>query len=230
MKRALLLCLALPLLADIKQKVELGYFGTTGNTNTQSVTAAYRLTYKPDNTTKLHFWSDVLYATRHSKKSAERYRASLELKHHYKRPIFSYLNIGFLRNVFQGYNQQYSVNPGFGYKLYRSKRQHVNLLLGYEFRRNNFTHEPSENLHYIKGEIEHLYKFTKKNRLKTTLDFIENIQKSDDYEIYLESYLLLHIVKRFNFKLTFECKYDNLPPKGKKSTDTITKASIVYSF
>ncbi len=229
--RALLLFIATTLLADtLKQKIELGYFGTTGNTNTHSLTAAYRINYKPDRRTALQFWSDVLYATRKGKKSNERYRANLELKHHYKGKIYSFFKTAFLRNTFEGYNQQYSLNPGFGYRLYRSKKQRLDIELGYEFRRNNYTHQPHDNFHYAKGSLEHIYKLTKKNRLKSELNFIENLENSQDFETTLESSLHLHIIKQFSFKLSFEFKYDNLPPANKKRSDTVTKATIVYNF
>ncbi len=227
-----LLALWIPLLlfgAHLKQRVELGYFGTTGNSNTNSLTAGYKLNYHKKKN-KLQFSTDILYATREGKKSSERYRAQLDL-YHYKKPTFYYYTqLSFLRNTFEGYNQQYNISPGFGYRLYKSPRNRVDFLIGYLFRRNNYTTQNSQNFNYIKGELKFLHKFTQKNSFDATLDYIENIEHSKDFESHLTTNMKLWIVKSFHFKLTFELKYDNLPPQGKLKTDTITKAAIVYSF
>ncbi|NPA64067.1 MAG: DUF481 domain-containing protein [Epsilonproteobacteria bacterium] len=230
MRRLWLLMLCLCAMAQTKQKVEFGYFGTTGNTQTNSITAAYHLRTHPDPKTTLKFRGDILYSTRYGDKNNERYRARMELTRLYSRKFFSYFYLGFLRNVFQGYDQQYSINPGLGYRLIHTPTKRLSLKLGYELRRNNYTNQPHENFHYAKAQLHHLYRLTKKNRLKTTIDIIENIEKSQDYEIDFESSLQLHIVRALSFKISFELTYDHLPPAGKKSTDTVTKATIVYSF
>ncbi len=215
---------------NFKQKIELGYFGTTGNTNTNSVTAAYRFNYKSDKKTRCEFFADILYSNRNGQKNNERYRSEFTLYHYYRKALYSFLELGFLRNTFEGYNQQYRLNPGFGFRILQVKKQRVDLLAGYELRRNNYTNQPSEFFHYIKGEIQHRYRLTKKNSIKTKLSFIENMQDRKDFESDLETALKLHIVKRLSFKISFELKYDNLPPQGKKRTDTVTKAAVVYNF
>ena len=215
--------------AQLKQKVELGYFGTTGNSETTSLSAGYKFDYH-NKKNKAQFSTDILYATRGGKKSSERYRAKLDL-YHYKRPSFYYYaQFSFLRNTFEGYNQQYNLSPGFGYGLYKSPHNRVDFLIGYLFRRNNYTTQHSQNFNYIKGEVKFIHKFTKKNSFDATLDYIENVEHAKDFESHLTTHLKLWIVNSFYFKLAFELKYDNLPPKGKLKTDTLTKASIVYNF
>ncbi len=214
----------------IKQKVELGYFGTTGNTNIHSLTAAYRYKHRIDKKNRIEFWTDVFYSTRNGKKSSERYRMEFDFYHYKNSRFYYYTQLAFLRNTFEGYNQQYNFTPGIGYKLIKTKKNKFDILLGYQFRRNNYTRGGSENFNYIKGELKFLHKFTKRNNYDFKLSFIENIETSKDFESQLITNLRLWIVKSFHFKITFELKYDNLPPSGKRKTDTITKASIVYSF
>ncbi len=219
-----------PAKQKLTQKIEFGYFGTTGNTNTNSLTAAYRFKYHFQPKSRMEFFADILYSNRNGKKNSERYRSQLDLYHNYKKCLYSFLGLGFLRNTFEGYNQQYRINPGFGYTLMKTKKQKLALQLGYEFRRNNYTNQPSKNFHYAKGELKHRYTLTKKNYLSSQLSFNENIEQSKDFETEFTTNLHLHIVKQLSFKLSFELKYDNLPPENKKRTDTVTKASIVYNF
>ncbi|SMC08839.1 DUF481 domain-containing protein [Nitratiruptor tergarcus] len=214
----------------LRQKVEFGYFGTTGNSNTNSITAAYRFSYKFNKKSRCKFFADILYSNRNGQTNNERYRSEFTLYHYYRKHLYSFLELGFLRNTFEGYNQQYSFNPGFGFLMLKTKKQKLDILAGYELRRNNYTNQPSDFFHYIKGEIQHHYRLTKKNSIKTKLSFIENLQEREDFESNLETSLRLHIIKRLSFKISFELKYDNLPPAGKKNTDTVTKAAIVYNF
>lgn len=214
----------------LHQKLEFGYFGTTGNTNTNSITAAYRFKKYFSPKTKNDFFIDILYSNRNGKKNNERYRSQYNIYYYYKNYLYFFLSTGFLRNTFEGYNQQYRVNPGFGHTLIRTKKQKLDIQLGYEFRRNNYTTQPSRNFHYAKGTFKHRYTITKKNLLTTQISFIENIEHAKDFETEFSTTLRLHIIRQLSFKLSFEFKYDNLPPHNKKKSDTTTKASIVYSF
>ncbi|MRJ03328.1 MAG: DUF481 domain-containing protein [Epsilonproteobacteria bacterium] len=229
-----LLSLLLPSLiwgeAKVEQKVELGYFGTTGNSNVTSLTTAYRIDYRIDRDNRVKLKTDILYSTKSGKKSSERYRSQLDIYHYIDRDRYLYSQFSFLRNTFRGYNQQYNISPGLGHRFHTASGGRLDLLLGYLFRRNNYTKGGGENFNYLKGEVRYFYRFTKKNSFETKLSFIENIDERRDLESQWLSKLKLWIVDSFHFKLSFELKYDNLPPGNKRKIDTITKGSIVYTF
>ncbi|MRI82956.1 MAG: hypothetical protein C6I00_00910 [Nitratiruptor sp.] len=221
--------LLLPLLGAT-HKVELGYFGTTGNTNITSLTAAYRLQYPLKSGDKIHLRGDVLYSTRRGKKSGERYRLHLDYTHALSSTTYTVTGLSFLRNVFGGYNQQYNLSLALGYRLQDRTKQRFDLLVGYLFRRDNYTRGGSDNFNYLKGELKYRYRLTKRNTFKTRLSFIENMERSQDFESQWVSALSIWIVDAFHLKVSFELKYDHLPPPSKKRVDTITKGTIVYSF
>lgn len=216
--------------AAITQKIELGYFGTTGNSNSNSITAAYSLTYQYSPKIKYTLFTDILYASKESATTNERYRINFDTYYYYTQKLYFYIQLDFLRNTFEGYNQQYSIGPGFGYNVYKGEKNSIDCLAGYEFRRNNYTTQPHTNYHYFKAQIKYKLQLTGKNSLDSSLDIVENLEKSRDYEMEFTTNLNLSIVNRLGLKLSFELDYDNLPPIGKKKTDTTTKASIVYSF
>ncbi len=229
-KYGLIFLLPFLLLADTKQKIELGYFGTTGNSNSTSLTAGYSIQSDISDATTAKFWADILYSTKEGQTDNERYRANARVEHSYTKRLFTFLEISFLRNTFQGYDAQYGINPGVGYKLQPSKQHELDLLLGYAYRRNDLTSGQRQDLHYAKTELDYNYQITNKNSLQANLYFIENLSNSSDYESKLDTSLNLSIIDKLGFKLSYEIKYDNLPPIGKKKTDTLTKASIVYEF
>ena len=229
MKKVLLF---LPLLAfaAMTQKIELGYFGTTGNSNSNSITAAYSCSYQYSPKIKYTLFTDILYASKEGDTTNERYRINFDTYYYYTQKLYFYTQLKFLRNTFEGYNQQYSIGPGFGYNVYKGEKNSIDLLAGYEYRRNNYTTQPHKNYHYFKGEIKHNLQITSKNSLSSSLSIVENLEKNRDYEMEFITNLNLAIINQLGLKLSFELDYDNLPPLGKKKTDTTTKVSIVYSF
>ncbi len=232
MRIGLFLLLAVTLFAskEIKQRLEFGYFGTTGNTNVKSLSAGYKLTYRPSAKYKTQIKADVYTSTRNGEKSSERIRGELDFYYYKKRDFYYYLQNGFLRNVFEGYSQQYNINPGIGLTIYKDAKNSLDTLAGYLFRRDIYTNNTNKSFNYLKGEIKYLYKLTKKNRFKLDVNYIYNIENNKDFETNLKSHMKLLISGNFSFKISFELKYDNMPVEGKKKTDTISKASIVYNF
>jgi len=229
-RRVFTLFLSLPVLGgEISQKVEFGYFGTTGNSSVNSLTGAYKL-IKKFSKSEVSFFTDVLYATRNGNKSKERYRSSFKLNHFYNSNFYQSFEFSFLRDPFKGYNQQYNIIPGIGYKLSNSKSNKLHLILGYEFRRNNYTYGTAQNFNYFKGSVIDRLKLPQETSLKTKLDFIQNIEDSTDFEMEVENSLKFHLVNNLSFKISFEYRFDNLPPRNRKKFDTLTKATIVYRF
>ncbi|NPA04263.1 MAG: DUF481 domain-containing protein [Epsilonproteobacteria bacterium] len=229
MRKTLLLLCSPFLFGKVKefsQKVEFGYFGTSGNSSVNSLTAAYKLSLPLSFKSEIALFSDLLYATREGDKSGERYRGRVDFSYYYTTSFYNSLEVKFLRDPFKGYNQQYSFSPGVGYEV----NQDLHLILGYEFRRDNYTMASSKHFNYLKGSFLHKKSLTSQNSLKTTLDFIENLENSIDFEMELETSLKLHIVNDLSFKLSFEYRYDNLPPPTKRKFDTVTKATLVYKF
>jgi putative salt-induced outer membrane protein len=213
----------------LNQKIEIGYFGTTGNTNIKSLTAGYKFNYAYSKEIQINLFSDIYYSTRDGETSAQRYRTKLDT-YYKKRNFYYYLQLAFLRNTFEGYNQQYNINPGVGITAYENKKNKLDILFGYLYRIDNYTNKESKTFNYAKGDIKYIYKLAKKNSLNTEIDYIYNIENSNDFETSLLSELKLWVIDSVYFKFSFELKYDNLPPYQKERVDTTTKISIVYDF
>ncbi|BAF69270.1 DUF481 domain-containing protein [Nitratiruptor sp. SB155-2] len=231
MRKFLILpCICIALFAKTDQKIEFGYFATTGNSDSSSVSAGYSLQTYWTKSIKFDLKADMLYSRKDGETDNERYRLYSDLFFNYDKRLFTFMKFGFLRNRFEGYDAQYSVNPGIGYKLSINKKHEVNVLGGYEYRYNDLTTNQKQDFHYIKAEIDYTYHITTKNSLTTNFYTIKNLQKNQDYESKLDAALNLHIVDQLGLKFSYEIKYDNLPPAGKKKTDTLTKLSLTYAF
>ncbi|MCF6201705.1 MAG: DUF481 domain-containing protein [Hydrogenimonas sp.] len=214
----------------LKQSIELGYIGSTGNSKSQSLNAAYKNDYQYDAATDMHVKADILYGEKSGVKSDERYRLFYSVNRYVNKDLFLYGEASAIRNTFEGYNQQYNLGAGLGYNLFEDAKQSLKGKAGLQYRRSNYTTQPHDNFYYAKGGLNYIYNFSKTNQFTAVWSILDNVESMKDYETVLDLGLKMLIVDQLSFRMGFQMKYDNLPPAGKKKTDTTTTAGIVYSF
>ncbi len=214
----------------LKQSVELGYIGSTGNSRSQSLNAAYKNDYQYDSQTDMHLKADILYGEKSGVKSDERYRLYYNANRYLNQDMFVYGEASALRNTFEGYNQQYNLGAGLGYNIFKEAKQSLKGRAGIQYRRSNYTTEPHDNFYYAKGGLDYIYNFSKTNQFTAKWDILDNIKRVKDYETVVDLGLKMLIVDQLSFRLGLQLKYDNLPAAGKKKTDTTTTAGVVYNF
>ena len=221
--------LTLTLLADTTQKIEFGYYGSTGNSEESSVHGEYSIIYD-ETPWKLSGKLSAYTSKKDGKTNSERYEADANGYYYFKPELFFSLETSALRNTFEGYDQQYNLSPGIGITLFKSKKQQLDIIPSYLYRRNNYTTQPSEDLHYGRLKGDYTYNLSASNTLSATLYAIDNLKIAKDYEFDAKFTLTLAIIEKLSLQLSYEIKYDNLPPQGKKKTDTYTKIGVVYNF
>ncbi|NPA28825.1 MAG: DUF481 domain-containing protein [Epsilonproteobacteria bacterium] len=227
---ASLLLAADPAPGTFKQHIELGYIGTSGNSDSQTFSGLYSHTYQWTEQTDSLFRADAHYGEQDGEKNAERYRAHLLVNHHYSERWYSYAEAGALRNVFDGYEQQYNGGAGMGYIFIKNDKQLFKGRAGYQYRYANLTTGTDEDNHYFKLGLNHEYHFTEKTGVVSELNFLEDLEESDNYETVFRIALKTALIDNFSLKIGFEVKYDNTPVEGKDNTDTTSKVAIVYDF
>ncbi len=214
----------------MKQSVELGYIGSTGNSQSQSLNAAYKNDYQYDASTQMSLKADILYGEKSGVTSDERYRLFYNVNRYMSQDLFAYGEASAIRNTFEGYNQQYNLGAGMGYNIFKDTQQSLKGKGGVQFRRSNYTTEPHDNFYYGKGALDYVYNFSKTNQFTATWSILDNMKYLKDYETVVNLGLKMLIVDQLSFRMGFQLKYDNMPPAGKKKTDTTTTAGVVYSF
>jgi putative salt-induced outer membrane protein len=220
---------------EFKQHVELGYLGTSGNSDSKTLSALYGNDYQWTESTDMHFKTDAYYGEKDGDKTDERYRAYGIVNHHYSPKWYSYAEAGALRNTFEGYEQQYNGGLGMGYVILDDKTQLLKVRGGYQFRWANFTDGTDDDFHYLKLGANYNYFFGENNTLESELNFLEDLEEADDYEAVFRIGVKVLMVESLSLRVGFEVKYDNTPPLNddgseKEKTDTTTTVGIVYDF
>ncbi|WP_201352468.1 DUF481 domain-containing protein [Hydrogenimonas urashimensis] len=236
----MLLCGAALFAADIKvgelkQHIELGYLGSSGNSDSQTLSAVYSNDYQWSEMTDMHFKADAYYGEKEGDKTDERYRAYGIVNHHYSPKWYSYVEAGFLRNPFEGYEQQYNGGLGMGYLFIDDKTQLFKVRGGYQYRWANFTDGSDDDFHYLKLGANYNYYFSETSTLESELNFLEDLESADDFETVFRIGVKVLMVENLSLRVGFEVKYDNTPALNddgseKDTTDTTTTVGIVYDF
>jgi len=216
----------------LKHSLEAGFISTSGNTKSSTVNAEYKMEYKTQNKTDIKFNTDLLYGKKSGKTTNERYRANLNIKHYYQKNLFSYAEISYLKNRFEGYKHQINGGFGFGYRIIESSKELLLGLGGLLMRYNNYSDDKkSETLSFIKASTEYKYKFSEKNSFSADWYIMTNSDDIKDYETSLKAKLVFKLNKKLAFTTGVEIKYDNTPPaKNLYKTDSTTNIGLSYSF
>ena len=220
---------------EFRQHIEIGYLGTSGNSDTQTVHGLYGNDYQWSDRTDLHFRADAYYASSQGDTTDERYRAYGIANHTLSDRWYDYLEAAYLRDPYQGYDAQYNGGLGMGYKIFDTSEKLLKIRGGYQYRWADLTDGSSEDYHYLKMGLNGNYYFTPKNTIESELNFLDDLEETNDYETVFRIALKSQIVDRLSLKVSFELKYDNTPPLNddgteKEKTDTTTTVGVVYDF
>lgn len=128
---------------------------------------------------------------------------------------------------FLGYDTRYSLSAGYGYRAIRTPRVTLDLELGPAFRSTSFTDGVDETSVAARGKFDFAWKLT------PSLSFTQNASA------YLESYnstvssntaINAKLLGPLSARLSYAIQFESEPPAGRRTTDTTTRAALVYSF
>lgn len=207
-------------------KATLGGWLTTGNSPNVGLSAAVDLDREGLRWRhKLHLQVD--YQESLHQTTRDHYLASYEPNYKVDARSYVYGTVQYESDRFSGYYNRYSVSVGAGYSAIKNPAMRLDLELGPAYRYTNFTDDTVENNIATRGSIDFSWKMS---------PAITITQKADAYYERFNS--TLSSTSALNAKLfgplagqlSYNVRYENMPPVGRVTTDTITRASLVYTF
>lgn len=128
---------------------------------------------------------------------------------------------------FLGYNDRYSLSAGYGYRAVRSPRVTLDLEIGPAFRATSFTDGVDEATLAARGKVDFAWKLT------------PSLTVTQGAAAYLEEYnstvasntaINAKLLGPLSARLSYTVQYESEPPIGRRTTDTTSRAALVYSF
>lgn len=207
-------------------RAQLGGFVTTGNTNTSGITGTLDLTREGlEWRHKLSGQAD--YQRSLGITTREHYLAAYEPNWKIDSRRYVYGAAQFESDRFFGYSERYSASAGAGYSAVQTPAVTLSLELGPAFRHTEFVDATVESSLAARGRIDFDWK------LSPGLTF------SHDAAAYLQRFnstvsgttaLAARLVGPLSAQLSYTVQYESMPPIGRVSTDTTSRASLVYTF
>ncbi len=210
----------------VKGRAELGAYVTTGNSDNIGVTASLELRREAiEWRHKLRLQAD--YQKSLGVVTREHYLAAYEPNWKFDDRAYMYGAAQFESDRLLGYHTRYSVSTGAGYSAFKTPAVRLDLELGPAFRHTRFTDNSVESNVAARGSLDFDWKMT---RGVTLHQNASAYLQSANSTVSSKSALQARLVGPLSAQLSYTLQYESMPPIGRESTDTTSRAALVVDF
>ncbi len=205
---------------------EFGYVDTSGNTETESVIANLALRYRTER------WSHGLefesyFSSDSGETTAERYVGTLQSNYHLTARGYVFVRGQYVDDRFAGFDYRVKEVVGYGHRVIETDRVTVGLEAGPGGRHSRTTEGDKEDELILYAAGHFLWKISQ------SASFTEDIRTEvgeDGTQTESVTAVKAAINANLSLKLSYTVRDNTDPPPGKRSTDAILAATLVYDF
>ena len=207
-------------------RAELGGYISTGNSDSQGVSASLALT-RDGLDWRQKFKAQVDYQRSLGVTSREHYLVAWEPNWKVDDRSYIYGAAQFESDRFLGYTTRYSVSTGAGYSALKGGRLKLDLELGPAYRATSFTDGETERSLAARGSVDFALKLSKGLQLTQNASaYVERYNSTVTGTTALNAKVLGPLSAQFSYNV----QYESMPPEGRVTTDQISRAGLVYAF
>ncbi|WP_370034131.1 DUF481 domain-containing protein [Qipengyuania mesophila] len=219
-----------------KGEGELGGFQSSGNSNTVGITAGLKLKREGID------WSHRLrarfdYQRQNGVTSREQLFLAYEPRWQFDENLFAYGLSQFERDQIQGIDARYAISGGLGYQVLAKDGLSLSLKAGPAYRVTDYTDGRKDSRIAALAGLDFDWKVF--DRLTLTQDASAVAETGGEAVVLIDSAnttinfvtgLDFVVSDRLRARMSYQLDYDSSPPAGKVSTDTLTRATLIYGF
>jgi putative salt-induced outer membrane protein len=213
--------------ALVKGRAELGGYASSGNSDNLGATGVLDLSREGFRWRhKLRLQLD--YQKANGLTSREYYLAAYEPNYKVDDRLYVYGSTQYESDRFVGYYNRYSASAGAGYSAIKRPGLTLDVELGPAFRHTDFTDESVESNLAARGSVDFDWRLSPSLTLRQDASayIVAKANSTVSSTTALDAKLLGPLSAQFSYAV----RYESAPPEGSVSTDTTTRASLVYSF
>lgn len=209
-----------------KGRAELGGFVTTGNSDTAGGSAV--LNADREGLQWRHkFNAQADYQESLGQTTRERYLLSYEPNYKFDARAYVYGAVQYESDRFLGYDDRFSVSSGAGYSVVKRPRVQIDLELGPAYRYTEFTDGTKQSALAARGSLDVRWQVL--GGLSLTQAASAYLQQ-DNSTVSGTTALNARLLGPLSAQLSYNVQFESTPASGRESIDTISRASLVYSF
>jgi putative salt-induced outer membrane protein len=210
----------------VKGHAELGGYVSTGNTENVGLSAAIALRREGiEWRHKLRFQAD--YQESLGVTTQDRYLAAYEPNWKFDDRAYVYGAAQYERDRFSGFNSRISLSAGAGYSAIRSPAMKLDVELGPAFRQTDFIDQTSESNVAARGSLDFGWKVSR--GISVTQTASAYLEQSNS-TVATKSALLTKLIGPLSAQFSYSVQFESMPPIGRKTTDTTSRAALVVDF
>ncbi|MGU3391338.1 DUF481 domain-containing protein [Sphingomonas sp. M1A8_2b] len=207
-------------------KAEVGGYRSTGNSDTAGATAVIDLN-REGLRWRQKFHAQADYQENLNITTREHYLASYEPNYKIDERAYIYGVAQYEGDRFLGYFNRYSTSIGAGYSVIKTAGTKLDLELGPAYRYTEFTDNTEQSSIAARGTANF------------SIRILSGLSVSQVASAYVQKYnstlsgttaLTAKLIGPLSAALSYNVQYESEPPLGSVSTDTTSRASLVYSF
>jgi putative salt-induced outer membrane protein len=207
-------------------KAEVGGYLTTGNSDTAGGTAVLDLN-REGLRWRQKFHAQADYQSNQNITTREHYLASYEPNYKIDDRAYIYGVAQYEGDRFLGYFNRYSTSVGAGYSVIKTAGTKLDFELGPAYRYTEFTDDTEQSSIAARGTANF------------SVRILSGLSVSQVASAYVQRYnstlsgttsLNAKLIGPLSAALSYSVQYESEPPVGSVSTDTTSRASLVYSF
>ncbi|NNF52543.1 MAG: DUF481 domain-containing protein [Gammaproteobacteria bacterium] len=207
-------------------KAGLGYLATSGNSESSSLNALFRLSY---NLTNWHhqFGAQAISNVTSDVTTAERYQLNFKSKYDFTEHDYVFGLVSWEKDRFSGYEEQLSEAIGYGRRLLNSDTQILNVELGLGAKQADLSDGTRETGVIGRAGLDYLWKFS------DTADFTQLLAvESGSGNTYIESVTAVtaKLMESLALSVSYTIKNNSDVPVGRDKSDTFTAINLEYAF
>jgi len=207
-------------------RAEIGGFVSTGNSEIAGGTAV--LDANREGLQWRHkFHAQADYQESLGTTTREHYLLSYEPNYKFDDRAYVYGQSSFESDRFLGYDDRLAVSSGLGYSAIKNAGVQLDLEIGPGYRYTSFTDDSIQSS--ITGRASVDFRWRLLSGLSLTQNTVAIAQRFNS-TVASTTGVNAKLLGPLSAKLSYYVQYESQPPVGRRTTDTTTRASLVYSF
>ena len=210
---------------------DLGFVNTAGNSEVTTLNLGERLTYRTAGWVLGEFFN-VIYGETDGKESTSLWKAGVRVDREITLRLAAFGLGGWERNKFAGISRRFEEALGLAYKVLTGGKSQLGFEAGVSLNQQRSTLAGVADDNFVAGRAagRYRYNFSESAFLTQLLEFLPNLEESDDYRLNSETALVAALSKQMALKLGYVVRFDNLPEPGFKKTDRLFTSGIQVNF
>ena len=163
--------------------------------------------------------------------SARRWELGFRFEREVMKNFAPYINHIVFSDVLASLVQRNSYGLGAKYTFWKKKNGKVSGEAGAQSVFENRL--VSQNVNYLssRARVDGEYKIAKNTTAKLWVEYILNVDNTDDYEVNFEPSIIVKINSLFSMKVSYQSRYDNVPASADaENLDTLFATSLIAKF